>query len=197
MEIENRPKKRGGPRRVGEGASSVLSNSGEKVRENFESAKQKIANFRALGDQELVEKLKELWEERGISSDDPVYLILDACAMFEARNRSILGLFLDALEDSDRLSVATNEEIGTRLGEMRQVYADHASLVQEIGQFSRDQRRLIDVVSRLLEFGKQMVKAILELNGVLGSRNFWGILINWAIPVLAILVGVLIGRYFL
>lgn len=204
--LDNRPPSRTGPRKVGTANAPAdastpdeppFEHSGDGVRTAYSKARAQMESFRSYDQLSMVKHLKELWEERGLSSDDPAFLLMEALAMFDARQRAVLKNWMDSVEESDRFMLATNEEVATRLGEMRQLYEDYAKVGGDTAMYARDQRRLIEVVNNLLAFGKEMIKAISEMIGIIGNRSFWGVLMNWAVPAMGVVVGLILGKFIL
>lgn len=140
-----------------------------------------------------VKFLKEAWKVRGIDENDPVFLLVEVCAYWDERSRERIGSLSDALALQEAANKALLEAIRmvvNRLETHEAIVENNTAEVQEARAINA---RLSEQLEGSHKRNEAMTAALRATVDLVGERTLLTQVLQYAIPLLTGVVGVLIG----
>lgn len=143
-----------------------------------------------------IQHLRELWQERSLLPNDPVFLLVEVLGLYEERQKKTLKQLMRVLEASDRFTVDGLMEIEERIKSVEKMEKSSAKLLPVMLQSNEMNDKLIGTLESIAETFMSLRDTLFEVKELLDERGLTKVLAAVASPVAAAVAGFLLGKYF-
>ncbi len=146
---------------------------------------------RAFSDLSAIEHVRELWAAKGIHPSDPMYALMELLALWDSRQSASFLQLAALVEKSDIFHMSVLAEMQKLVERMEGSRADSEKMVV-LTRANCDAMQALDKSTQgLLREMPELYGVTAQAVKVLGEMGRYQVILNMAIPVVCILIGML------
>jgi hypothetical protein len=171
------------------------NNFRQKVETAFNEVRQeRVAAEACFHELPTIEHMRQLWESKGVHPEDPVFLLVETMGLADARFRNAIHRLVKVGEKSELFQIALLEEMERHVNRVADVSESSNAVVESTKLAQEAMQELHKSNVELLEQLPNHYKTIHEAVKYLGELGRWQVLVNFLVPLVAILVGFVLGK---
>jgi hypothetical protein len=136
-----------------------------------------------------IQHLRELWQERSLLPNDPVFLLVEVLGLYEERQKKTLRQFMEVLRASDRFTVDGLMEMEQRIKDIEKMERSAAKVRPAMEGCDERMQGLMGVLPDLAEHFEAIRDKLSETCEMLDQRGWKQVAINVLTPVVSFLTG--------